>query len=393
MGSKQTGLENWLAESASRREREHLERHRLSLQALDSVCVELEGQRLVNFSSNDYLSLASDPALAAAAARGAKVHGVGAGASALVTGNRGVHELLEQELAEFVQRERVLLCASGYHANLAVLSSLAGKGDVIIQDRLCHASLIDGARLSGAELRRYPHLDLRGLERQLGRKCSGHALVVTDGVFSMDGDRADIGRLAETCEQSTAWLVVDDAHGIGVTGPGGRGSVADAGLGQDEVPVLVGTLGKAFGCSGAFIAGSAALIDHIINEGRTYLFTTAMSPAIAEAAREALHRVREDDWRRENLEKRIAQFREGAQALRLPVMDSDSPIQPLVIGDAFNAMRISAELLSRGLLVKAIRPPTVQKGSSRLRITLSAGHDEDQVDHLLEALSECMAVR
>jgi 8-amino-7-oxononanoate synthase len=350
----------------------------------------LDGKLLVNFSSNDYLGLAGESALAEAAARGASRHGVGSGASALVTGYRGVHARLEEELADFLQRDRVLLCSTGYQANLAVLSSLASRGDTIIQDRLCHASLIDGAQLSGAELRRYPHLDLDGLERQLNRPREANALLVTDGIFSMDGDRAPLQGLAELGKQYQSWLVVDDAHGIGVTGPGGRGCVAAARLGQKEVPVLVGTLGKAFGCAGAFIAGSAALVDHIVNEGRTYLFTTAMSPAITEAAREALKRVRADDWRRSSLDERIAQFRSGAQALGLPVMNSDTPIQPLMAGEADNALRISQALLGRGFLVTAIRPPTVPAGSSRLRITLSAGHDAGQVGQLLEALSECM---
>jgi len=393
MGAPGNGLDRWLAEASGRRRREHLQRQRLALRTLDPVRVDLGGRELINFSSNDYLALAGDPALAAAAARGAEMHGVGSGASALVTGHRTVHRELERELADFLQRERVLLCASGYHANLAVLSSLAGRDDVIVQDRLCHASLIDGARLSGAELRRYPHGDLKGLARQLERGCRGHALVVTDGVFSMDGDRANLHGLARACRASGAWLVVDDAHGIGASGPGGRGSVAAAGLGQDDVPVLVGTLGKAFGCSGAFVAGSEALIEHVVNEGRTYLFTTALSPAVAEAAREALRLVRTEPWRREALDRCIAQFRSGAKALRLPVMDSESPIQPLMIGAAADALRISEELLSRGLLVKAIRPPTVPRGSSRLRITLSAGHDEQQVGRLLEALSECMVLR
>ncbi len=386
-------LEAWLAGTARVRCSKHLQRERKSLRSTDLMQVSLNGHVLINFSSNDYLGLANDSALAQAVARGAARHGVGSGASALVTGYRSVHEKLEQELAEFLQRDRVLLCSSGYQANLAVLSALASKGDVIVQDRLCHASLIDGARLSGAELRRYPHLDIEGLERQLRRASSGHTLVVTDGVFSMDGDKADVTGLVGVCAAHGAWLVVDDAHGFGVTGPGGRGCVAAANLGQDEVPVLVGTLGKAFGCSGAFIAGSEALIDHIVNEGRTYLFTTAMSPAIAEAAREALQRVREDEWRRESLSRRIAQFRKGARELGLPMMESDTPIQPLVVGDAANTMRISESLMNRGLLVTAIRPPTVPKGSSRLRITLSAGHDESQVRQLLEALSECMVTR
>ena len=269
-------LQDWLAHAADRRRKHHLQRDLRSLEALDLMTVGLQGQPLVNFSSNDYLGLANETSLAQAASRGAHQHGVGSGASALVTGYRNVHRALEEELADYLQRERVLLCSSGYQANLAVLSALASRGDVIVQDRLCHASLIDGARLSGAELRRYPHQDMKGLERQLDRSTQGHALVVTDGVFSMDGDVARLERLVGISKRHGAWLVVDDAHGFGVTGPQGRGCVADAGLGEDEVPVLVGTLGKAFGCSGAFVAGSAALIDHILNEGRTYLFTLSL---------------------------------------------------------------------------------------------------------------------
>ncbi len=357
------------------------------------MLVSLDGNSLINFSSNDYLGLAHDNSLVEAIARGAAEHGVGSGASALVTGYRSVHQALEHELAEFLQRDRVLLCSSGYQANLAVLSCLASRGDTIIQDRLCHASLIDGARLSGAELRRYPHLDLQGLEQQLKRGGGAKTLVVTDGIFSMDGDRAPLRSLSDSSKAHGAWLLVDDAHGIGITGPGGRGSVAAAKLDQDQVPILVGTLGKAFGCSGAFIAGSEALIDHIINEGRTYLFTTAISPAITEAARAALIRVRSDKWRRDRLRERIEQFRVGAAELGLPMLESHTPIQPVMVGDAAKTLGISAALQVKGLMVTAIRPPTVAAGSSRLRVTLSAIHKAAQVAQLLEALSECIDAR
>ena len=309
------GLEQWLADAADARRQTATQRTRRVLHSDGSVTATLDGRPMVNFSSNDYLGLASHPALAVAATRGAQEYGTGSGASALVTGYREPHAALESELAEFLQREAVLLCASGYHANLAALTSLAGRGDVIVQDRLCHASLIDGARLSGAELRRYPHCDVEGLERQLERGSRGHALVVTDGVFSMDGDTAPLASIAQTCRRHAAWLLVDDAHGIGVAGPGGRGSVAAAKLDPDEAPVLIGTLGKAFGCAGAFIAGSQALVEQIVNAGRSYLFTTALSPALAEAARQALALIREDEWRRTTLAERITRFRAGAAAL------------------------------------------------------------------------------
>ncbi len=353
--------------------------------------VSLDGNSLINFSSNDYLGLATDDSIAQAAAKGAARYGVGSGASALVTGYSGVHQCFEKELAQFLQRDRVLLCSSGYQANLAVLSSLAAGNDTIIQDRLCHASLIDGAKLSGAQLRRYPHLDMEGLERQLQRSSDGNTLLVTDGIFSMDGDRAPLDDIAGMSKEFGAWLVVDDAHGIGITGPQGRGCVAAANLGQDEVPVLVGTLGKAFGCAGAFIAGSDALIDHIVNEGRTYIFSTALSPAIAEAGRAALKLVQSDQWRRDKLDELIAQFREGAREFGITLMESDTPIQPLLVGSAENALSMSAALQAKGMLVTAIRPPTVPVGASRLRITLSAGHQASDVTHLLEALSQCMS--
>ncbi|HSM69660.1 MAG TPA: 8-amino-7-oxononanoate synthase [Xanthomonadales bacterium] len=384
------GLEQWLADAADARRQTATQRTRRVLHSDGSVTATLDGRPMVNFSSNDYLGLASHPALAVAATRGAQEYGTGSGASALVTGYREPHAALESELAEFLQREAVLLCASGYHANLAALTSLAGRGDVIVQDRLCHASLIDGARLSGAELRRYPHCDVEGLERQLERGSRGHALVVTDGVFSMDGDTAPLASIAQTCRRHAAWLLVDDAHGIGVAGPGGRGSVAAAKLDPDEAPVLIGTLGKAFGCAGAFIAGSQALVEQIVNAGRSYLFTTALSPALAEAARQALALIREDEWRRTTLAERITRFRAGAAALELPVMDSESPIQPLMVGEAADALAVSDALLERGFLVTAIRPPTVPAGTARLRIALSSEHEEQHVDGLLGALGECL---
>ncbi|HEY5774558.1 MAG TPA: 8-amino-7-oxononanoate synthase, partial [Xanthomonadales bacterium] len=309
------------------------------------------------------------------------------GASALVTGYREQHQLLEQELAKFLQRDKVLLCSSGYLANLAVATSLTGKGDVIIQDRLCHASLIDAARLSEARLSRYAHADMDALRRRLESAVDRHTLVVSDGVFSMDGDTAPLSRMAELCREHGAWLAIDDAHGIGVCGPGGRGSVAAAGLDDSEVPVLTGTLGKAFGCFGAFVAGSEKLIDHLVNEARSYIYTTAMPPALAAAARAALRRVIEDDWRRDHLYALIRHFKQGASNRGLVLMDSDSPIQPMIIGASQAALDVAASLQQQGFLVVAMRPPTVREGTARLRITLTAAHQVSQLDALLDAIA------
>jgi len=380
-------LESWLKASASRRQEQYLERQRQVLTGQHPVETQLNGQALLNFSSNDYLGLASHPELVAALKRAADSDGVGSGASALVTGFREEHHLLEQELAAFLQREKVLLCSSGYLANLAMVTSLTGRGDVIIQDKLCHASLIDAARLSEARLLRYAHADMAALQRQLAMKSDGNKLVISDGIFSMDGDTAPLVGMVEACRQHSAWLAIDDAHGVGVCGPGGRGSVAAAGLDAQQVPVLTGTLGKAFGCFGAFIAGSETLIDHLVNEARSYIYTTAMPAALAAAARSALRRVIEDDWRREHLHSLIRHFKEGAQARGLHLMASDSPIQPMVIGDSHATLELAARLKARGFLVVAIRPPTVRKGTARLRITLSAAHQHDQLDALLDAIT------
>lgn len=384
-------LGQWLDARAAHRQAQHLARHRRVLSGNHSVEVQADGGALLNFSSNDYLGLASHPDLVAALRSAADSHGVGSGASALVTGFRVEHYLLEQELAEFLQCEKVLLCSSGYLANLAVAASLTGKGDVIIQDKLCHASLIDAARLSEARLSRYGHVDMAGLQRRLASARQGNALVVSDGVFSMDGDTAPLKKMVDLCRQHQAWLAVDDAHGIGVCGPGGRGSVAAAGLNSLDVPILTGTLGKAFGCFGAFVAGSEKLINHLVNEARSYIYTTAMPPALAAAARAALRRVIEDEWRREHLQLLIRHFRQGARNRGLVLMDSDSPIQPMIIGDSQATLELAAALREQGYLVVAMRPPTVPKGTSRLRITLTAAHQAAQLDALLDAIKVATA--
>ncbi|HSN17017.1 MAG TPA: 8-amino-7-oxononanoate synthase [Gammaproteobacteria bacterium] len=345
-----------------------------------------DGARLLNFSSNDYLGLAADPRLAEAARRGLDRYGTGAGAAHLVTGHRAAHHALEEELAGFCGRPRALLFSSGYMANLGLVGALAGRGDRVFEDRLNHASLLDAGLLSGATFSRYAHNNVVSLERELA-DGKGNTLILTDGVFSMDGDIAPLPALARVAGQHGAHLGVDDAHGFGVIGAGGRGSLESHGLGSAEVPIYMATLGKACGCFGAFVAGSEALVETLIQQARTYIYTTAAPAAWAEAARAALKLVETETWRRDHLHTLIARFRRGASQLGLRLMESDTPIQPLLIGEPDAAVALSRRLQERGLLVAAIRPPTVPAGTARLRITLTAAHTEVHVERLLAALA------
>lgn len=377
------GLRNRLGEI----EREGLYRRRKTLESPQAAEVLVEGRRLVNFCSNDYLGLASHPAVVDALKRGASEFGVGAGAAHLICGHGSPHQALEEELAAFVCRERALLFSTGYMANLGVISALVGRGDIVFEDRLNHASLLDGARLSGARLKRYRHLDTRQLQAELSGTELDHGLIASDGVFSMDGDLAPVAELAMLAKRHAAWLMIDDAHGVGVLGEGGRGLLELTGQGQESVPILVGTLGKALGTFGAFVAGSHDLIEYLIQRARTYIYTTALPPSMAEATRSSLFLLQEESWRRVRLAERIEQFRRGARQLNLKLMDSMSPIQPLVLGDNRAVMAASNQLRASGFWVGAIRPPTVPEGTARLRITLTAQHSADQVDRLLDALS------
>ena len=343
-----------------------------------------EGGRLT-FCSNDYLGLANHPALVEALAEGARRWGVGAGASHLLAGHTAAHHALEEELAVAVGRPRALLFSTGYMANVGVLTALLDRQATAFSDALNHASIIDGLRQSRAQVRVYGHAEVGALAAQI-EASAGKRLIVTDGVFSMDGDIAPLPALARLAARTGAWLMVDDAHGFGVLGPEGAGSVAQAGLGVDDVPVLMGTLGKALGCFGAFVAGSEALIETLIQHARSYIYTTAMPPALAEAAREALRLMRAESWRRDKLAALIRRFRAGAAALGLPLLESTTPIQPLIAGSAARALAWSAQLERCGILVPAVRPPTVPDGTARLRIVLSAAHEEADVDRLLEAL-------
>ncbi len=368
----------------------------------DPTGVRVDGRLLRNFCSNDYLGLSHHPALIAAASQCMERFGFGAGAAHLVTGHSVEHHALEEELAAFTGRERALLFSTGYMANLGVISALAERRDRVLADRLSHASLLDAVRLSGAKLQRYAHGDAAAAGRLL-HACEGDAgadtaggraaLIVTDGVFSMDGDVAPLAQLAALSQCHGSALMVDDAHGLGVLGRAGGGALEQAGLRSQAVPILVGTLGKAFGCFGAFVAGEAALIEYLIQRARTYIYTTALPPAIAAASRAALRLAEREGWRRERLQALVQRFRAAAAAFGLPLGASSTPIQPLIVGDAARAVELSRALREAGFWVAAIRPPTVPAGGARLRITLSAAHREQHVDALAETLGALWQAR
>jgi 8-amino-7-oxononanoate synthase len=376
-----------LSVQTAERAQAQLQRRLRTIDASQGPYVESGGRRLLAFCTNDYLGLAQDPRLIAALKHAADESGVGSGSAHLICGHRREHAALEEALAEWTGRERALLFSTGYMANLGVMQALLQRGDVCVQDKLNHACLLDGAQLSGATLRRYPHADVDAASRQLRSDADRLALLATDGVFSMDGDIAPLRELAALCASENASLMVDDAHGLGVLGRDGAGSVDDAGLSQRDVPILMATLGKALGCSGAFVAGSAALVDGLTQFARTYIYTTAMPPALAAAAHCAVALARSESWRRDKLIALIRRFRDGAAQLGLPLMPSHTAIQPLLLGDAGQALEASQALEAQGLLAVAIRPPTVPQGQARLRITLSTAHEEAHVDRLLEALA------
>ena len=384
-------LDQRLADKLELRRQQHLYRKRRILQSPQGAEVVIDGRHCVSFCSNDYLGLANHPRVIKALQDGAARYGVGSGASHLITGHSAAHHALEEELAEFTRRPRALLFSTGYMANLGVIGALAGPRDTVYEDRLNHASLVDAAVLSRARLRRYPHGDMSTLQSQL--VCTDKlALIVSDGVFSMDGDLAPVSALAELARNYNASLMIDDAHGLGVLGKTGRGILEQLAINPDDVPVLMGTLGKAFGVFGAFVAGSEELIETLIQQARSYIYTTALPPALAEAARMSLKLSQSEQWRREHLFSLIARFRLGATQLNLPIAASTTPIQPLMIGDSESALTLSEKLYARGIVISAIRPPTVPKGQARLRITLSAAHSEQHVDRLLETLAEVVAV-
>ena len=377
-----------LASRLAERRAAHLYRQRPSLEGPQAPRVRVDGRELLAFCSNDYLGLANHPEVIRALQQGAEQWGVGGGASHLVIGHSTPHHELEEALAEFTGRPRALLFSTGYMANLAAVTALVGQGDTVLEDRLNHASLLDAGLLSGARFSRYLHNDVESLGKRLDG-ASGNTLVVTDGVFSMDGDLADLPALCAEARKKDAWVMVDDAHGFGPLGATGGGIVEHFGLGREDVQVLVGTLGKAFGTAGAFVAGSEELIETLIQFARPYIYTTSQPPAVACATLKSLELLRAESWRREHLNRLIARFRAGAAEIGLSLMDSPTPIQPILVGDSERALQLSALLKERGLLVGAIRPPTVPAGSARLRVTFSASHTDAQLEQLLEALAEC----
>ncbi len=367
-----------------------LYRRRRVVESPQSVLMQLDGRQVVNFCSNDYLGLANHPEVIAAFKRGVDQYGVGSGSAHLICGHSHAHHALEDELAAFTGRERALLFSTGYMANLGAISALVGRGDSVLEDRLNHASLLDGGLLSGARFQRYQHNQLDDLQARLAAS-KGKALIVSDGVFSMDGDLALLPGLADLAAQHGAGLLIDDAHGFGVLGANGGGVVEHFALSQQQVPILMGTLGKAFGTFGAFIAGSDALIEYLIQKARTYVFTTAMPAAVAEATRVSLRLLQQEAWRRQHLQVLISRFRAGAEQQGLQLMASATAIQPIILGDSESALLASQRLLAQGFWVSAIRPPTVPAGTARLRITFSSLHSEQQVDALLEALPKALA--
>ncbi len=370
--------------------RRQLYRRRRVVESPAGRKIRIDDRSFLNFASNDYLGLAADERVRAACRQGLERWGVGSGASHLVSGHTAAHEELEEALADFTGRPRTLLFGSGYAANLGTIKALLGARDQVWQDRLNHASLLDGGWLSRAAFHWYAHGDTADLEARLaaGGDTPGRRLIVSDGTFSMDGDLCPLPELVATARQHAAWLMIDDAHGCGVHGPGGCGVVDPAVHGVAEVPVLVGTLGKAFGTAGAFVAGSDDLIETLVQRARTYIYSTAMPPALAVATLTSLHLARTEDWRRAKLQVLIARFRAGALQLGLRLLPSTTPIQPVILGESAAALALSKAIESRGILVPAIRPPTVPAGTARLRVTLSAAHEEADVDQLLAAFAD-----
>jgi 8-amino-7-oxononanoate synthase len=374
---------------AARAERadKSLLRTRKIIEAREGMRVRIDGRELLNFCSNDYLGLSQHLDLISAFQEGAAWHGVGSTASAGVCGHHAEHAALERECAEWMGYERGLLFGSGYLANLAVMQALLGPGDICVQDKLNHACLLDGARLAFCDLKRYPHCDVEAALRQLMSANGGAAMLASDGVFSMDGDIAPLPDLALLARSQDALFYVDDAHGIGVMGPQGRGSMAVAQLTAKELPLLLLPFGKAFGGQGAMLLGSEAIVGHIAETARPYLYTTAPAPAMAAAMRASLRLIRRESIARAKLAMLVARFRRAALREGLPLQDSKTPIQPLLLGGNAAALTVAGALEKQGFLVGAIRPPTVPDGQARLRITLTALHTDKDIDALVQALA------
>lgn len=376
-----------LQQSLSERAAQGLLRARRTLTTPQSPHIVVDGNSYLAFCSNDYLGLANHPQLIAALQQGTAQWGVGAGAAHLVSGHFEPHHQLEQQLAAFVGKPAALLFSTGYMANLGVVQALVGRGDTVFADKLNHASLNDAMTLSRAEVKRYRHGDMEQLARSLEQIKSGRKLIITDAVFSMDGDIAPLREMLALCEQYDAWLYVDDAHGFGVLGGRGRGSLAHFDIASERI-IYMATLGKAAGVSGAFVAAEQVVIDTLINHANSYVYTTATPPALSSALLQSLQLIEQGDARRAHLQHLVASLRSGLAGLPWALMASDTAIQPLLIGDNQRALELSAALRERGIWVAAIRPPTVPQGTARLRITLSAVHAEADVERLIGALHE-----
>ena len=377
-----------LKQNLQQRKQQGLYRKRLVLESPQGVETRIDGRDVLSFCSNDYLGLANHPAIKKAFIDAAQRHGVGSGSAHLVNGHSQLHHECELALAEFTGRDRALLFSTGYMANLAVTSALTDRHDAIFQDKLNHASLIDAAKLSDAAFKRYAHNDLAQLSRLLESSNARRRLIMTDAVFSMDGDKADVLGLVEIAAQTDSDLMLDDAHGFGVLGKKGGGVCDEMNLTQQQAPVLMATLGKAVGVSGAFIAGSQELIETLIQQARSYIFTTASPPANAAAIMQSLKIIEQESWRREKLFELIDYFKQQMQTLDFDLMPSDTAIQPVVVGDNHRALSLSERLFEQGIHVVAIRPPTVPAGTARLRITLSGGYEKTHIDQLIRALSK-----
>jgi 8-amino-7-oxononanoate synthase len=380
-------LPNQLLSALADLDTQSLRRRRRVLDGVQGARVTLDGREYLSFSSNDYLGLAGHPALAEAA-RQATEFGIGAGAAHLLTGHHRTHHELELELAAFVGLPAALLFSTGYMANLGVVQALLDRHGEVFEDRLNHASLVDAAVLSRAKLTRYPHLDLAVLEKQLAASTAKVKLIASDTVFSMDGDLAPVSELLALAERHDAWLYLDDAHGFGVLGEAGSGVLAAAALPPAPRLIYLATLGKAAGVAGAFVAGSAELIEWLVNKARTYIYTTAQPPLLAAAVSASLKLIAGEPWRRQRLRELFARLKAGVAGLPWPLMASDTPIQPLLVGDAHATLALAEGLRRRGILIPAIRPPTVPSGMARLRISLSAAHTREDVDTLLAALRD-----
>lgn len=382
-------MDQKLSIKLAQRKKAGLYRQRYLLQSPQSSRVIVDGKSYLAFCSNDYLGLSNHPSVVDSFRVGLETLGVGSGASHLIYGHSSEHHALEEELAEFTQRPRALLFSTGYMANFGTINALCGKGDNIFEDRLNHASLIDAGLASPSKFSRYSHSDALDLSNRM-ENSSGSKLVVTDGVFSMDGDIAELPQLAKVCQKGQGWLMVDDAHGFGVMGKNGGGLAEHFNLTTEEIPILIGTLGKAFGTFGAFVAGSEALIETLVQFARTYIYTTALPPALASASRVSLKILQQETWRREKLNHLISYFQEGAKSLDINLMESLTPIQPILLYDDNLVMKVANRLKNNGFLVGAIRPPTVPLNTSRLRITISAKHEENDIDALLESLNRIL---